>query len=192
MSILLATVVAAGLLYFSKIRKILFHKTSPRIDQTARTRLREQALQPPSAPTELITLYFPSYVDGKLQPETRSLALAPDDTDRIRQVLLALIEGSRQGRSSSLPPSTTIRAVFLTSDGTAFLDLSQDAVANFAPGIESEMLGVYSIVDSLAANVPDVKRVKILVQGQEVQTLDGHIDLTNYFVPDPSLIAQTQ
>lgn len=192
LSLLLVAVLAAGLFYFVRIQKVFFRKATPRAEQTARTRLSEQALQPLSAPTQLITLYFPSYTDGKLLPETRPLALAPDATDRIRQILLALIEGSRQGRPSSLPPATTIRAVFLSSDGTAFLDLSQDAVRGFAPGIESEALAVYSIVDSLSANVPAVLRVKILVQGQEVETLDGHIDLTSYFVPDTSLIAQNQ
>lgn len=190
--ILAAGILVAGLYYFSKYQKALFRKTSPRADEAARTQLREEALQPASAPTQLITLYFPSYTDDKLYPETRSLALAAGDTDRIRQVLLALIEGSHQGRPSSLPPSTTIRGVFLSSEGTAFIDLSQDAVANLQPGIESETLAVYSIVDSLAANVPDVKRVKILVQGQEAQTLDGNVDLTNYFVPNTSLIAQSQ
>jgi Sporulation and spore germination len=192
LSILLAAVLAAGLLYFARIRKSFFHKATPRAEQAARTRLTEQALQPPSGPTQLITLYFPSYTDGQLLPETRPLALAPDNTDRIRQILLALVEGSHEGHPSSLPPSTTIRAVFLSSDGTAFLDLSQDAVEGFAPGIESETLAVYSIVDSLAADVPAVKRVMFLVQGQEVETLDGHLDLTNYFVPDSSLIAQNQ
>ena len=41
-------------------------------------------------------------------------------------------------------------------------------------------------MDSLAANIPAVKKVKILVQGEEVDTLDGHADLTRYFVPDLS------
>ncbi len=46
---------------------------------------------------------------------------------------------------------------------------------------------MYSVVNSLAVNIPSVKKVKILIQGQEVETLDGHADLSGYFVPDPAL-----
>jgi len=60
-------------------------------------------------------------------------------------------------------------------------------LARLTPGIENETLTVYSIVNSLAANIPSVKKVKILIQGQEVETLDGHADLSGYFVPDPAL-----
>ena len=93
--------------------------------------------------------------------ETRSLKLSSDNIKAIRQVLLALIEGSHQGHGSSLSPSTTIRAVFLAQDGTAIVDLSQEALADFQPGIESESLAIYSIVDSLCANIPAVKQVKL-------------------------------
>jgi spore germination protein GerM len=191
-SVLVAAILVGGFFYLVHLKQSAFAPVSPRAEATARTRLTEASLEPASAPTQLVTLYFPSAAEGLLIPETRPLALAAKDTDRIRQIVLALIEGSREGRGAVLPPSTTIRAVFLTSDGTAFLDLSQDALTDFPPGIESESLAVYSIVDSLTANVPDVKRVKFLVQGQEVQTLDGHVDLTGYFVADPSLIAPSQ
>ena len=64
--------------------------------------------------------------------------------------------------------------------------MSSSALSGFLPGIESETLAIYSIVDSLAVNVPAVKKVKILVQGQEAETLDGHADLTGEFSPDLS------
>jgi hypothetical protein len=54
------------------------------------------------------------------------------------------------------------------------------------PGIASETLAIYSVVNSITANVPSVKKVKFLIQGQEVDTLDGHVDLTEAYVPDPT------
>jgi germination protein M len=105
--------------------------------------------------------------------------------------VLALIEGSRSGANSPLPPETTVRAVFLAADGTAYLDLSSEAQSNASPGIRGENLAVYSLVDSLAANIPSVKSIKILIQGQEVETLSGHVDLTNNFVADVSYAAPT-
>ena len=106
----------------------------------------------------------------------------------MRQVVLALAEGSHQGYGRVLPASTTVRAVFLAPDGTAFVDLSNDIQSDFEPGIESETLAIYSMVDSITANIPAVKRVQFLIQGQQVETLDGHADLTAAFTPDPTRI----
>lgn len=193
LTILVAVILGGGIYYLTMLHHHMAPTSASKLqsDQTARTQLNEAALQPSGGQTQTITLYFPSYADGDLTSETRSLKLSSDNIKAIRQVLLALIEGSHQGHGSALSPSTTIRAVFLTPDGTAIIDLSQEALANFLPGIESESLAIYSIVDSLCANISQVKAVKFLVQGQEVQTLDGHIDLTGAFAPEPSLIAQT-
>jgi spore germination protein GerM len=194
LTVAVAAILGVGIYYLMSLR----HRIAPtnastlRSDQAVRTQLNEAALQPTGGQTQVITLYFPSYADGNLIAETRPLKLSSDNIKAIRQILLALIEGSHQGHGSALSPSTTIRAVFLAADGTAIVDLSQEALTDFQPGIESESLAIYSIVDSLCANIPQVKEVKFLVQGQEVQTLDGHIDLTGSFAPEPSLIAQTQ
>lgn len=194
LSIIVAAVLGAGVYYLLVLRRHLAPSNAnpPGAEQAARTRLSEAALQPAGGASQSLTLYFPDLARGKLVAESRSLKLAPENVQRIKQVLLALIEGSHQGHSRALSPSTTLRAVFLSPDGTAVIDLSQEALADFTPGIESEDLAVYSIVDSLAANIPAVKRVKFLIQGNEAQTLDGNIDLTGYFVPQPNLIAQTQ
>ena len=193
LSVAVAIVLGVGTYYLMTLRRHIAptRASAMRAEQTARTQLNEAALQQAGGPAQIITLYFPSYADGNLVAETRSLKLSSDNVKAIRQVLLALIEGSHQGHGSSLSPSTTIRAVFLAPDGTAIIDLSQEALADFQPGIESESLAIYSIVDSLCANIPQAKEVEFLVQGQEVQTLDGHIDLTGSFAPEPSLIAQT-
>lgn len=194
LTLAVAIVLGVGIYYLMTLRHHIAPTTQStlRSEQTARTQLNEEALQQSGGQAQVITLYFPSYADGNLLPETRSLKLSSDNIKAIRQILLALIEGSHQGHGTALSPSTTIRAVFLTPDGTAIVDLSQEALSDFQPGIESESLAIYSIVDSLCANMTQVKDVKFLVQGQEVQTLDGHIDLTGSFAPEPSLIAQTQ
>lgn len=183
-------VVAAGFIYLHALGRRIFVETPLRVEQEARTKLSQVALQSQTGGTQTVMLYFPSYEQGMLTGEARTISWASDDVDRVREVLLALIEGSREGHDRVVSPSATIRAVFLTADGTAYADLSSDALSDFAPGIESETLAIYSIVDSLAANIPAVKRVKITVQGQEVDTLDGHADLTDVFVPDPARIAK--
>jgi spore germination protein GerM len=181
-------VLAAALLYLRVLAKRIFFEDVQRGEQVARAQLSAAALESESGGKQLVTLYFPSPDHVKLAAESRSMTMAPDDSDRIRQIVLALIAGPTQGAGRALPPSADVRAVFLTADGTAYLDLSSSALTGFLPGIESETLVVYSVVNSLAANVQAVKKVKILVQGQEVETLDGHADLTGEFAPDMSRV----
>ena len=97
---------------------------------------------------------------------------------------------SRRGRSStrsSRPhrrrssrrsrPSTTLRALFMTERGDAFVDLSADVRTKHTGGALDELFTVYTIVNALTANLPAIKRVQILIDGKEVDTLAGHVDL---------------
>lgn len=181
--ILLGTL-AGGAVYLRFLaRGIAPQPPAEHAEDVARTKLSEAALQPAS-PQQTATLYFPSLEQGTLVEEKRLISWAASDADRIRQVILALVEGSHQGLGRSLPPSASIRAVFLTADGTAYLDFSKQSVEELKPGIAAESLAVGSIVNSIAANVPAVKQVKILLEGQDVDTLGGHADLSNALVPD--------
>lgn len=180
----LLVALAAGFIYLKVLTRHAKMDAPQRGEEGARTQLREAALQSSKGAAQAITLYFPSDDDGLLVSETRQIAWANNDTDRIRQVILALIDGSLKGLRRPVPPTTELRATFLTPDGTAYVDFSNNAVAQLAPGIQSETLSVYSIVNSVASNVPSVKKVKILVQGQEVGTLGGHVDLSEDFAPD--------
>jgi Sporulation and spore germination len=183
---ILLVILGGGFLYLRVLTRRAKLESPQRGEEGARTQLREAALQSNSGALQTITLYFPSDEEGSLQSESRQIAWATSDTDRIRQVMLALIEGSYKGLRRPLPPSTELRAAFLTPDGTAYLDFSSNALTLFAPGIRSETLAIYSIVNSLGANIPAVHRVKILVQGQEVETLNGHADLGEVYAPDPA------
>ncbi len=182
--LVLPVILVVGFVYLRYLVKRVFFESAQPGEQEVRTRLSEAALETDATSPRLVTLYFPSPDEDKLIAETRSMSVAKSEVDRMRQILLALVEGPRQGEERALPPSTAVRAVFLTPDGTAYLDFSQDLQSTPHPGIRSETLAAYAIVDSLAANLPEVKRAKILVQGQEVDTLAGHADLTGYWVPN--------
>jgi len=179
----------AGSFYLRALAKKVFRMLpSQHAEEAARVKLDQFALQPNNGATQFATLYFPQPEEDKLVPESRSVTWAQTDADRGRQIVLALAEGSHQGYGRVFSPSTTVRAVFLSADGTAYVDLSNDALSGFEPGIESETLTIYSVVNSITTNIPSVKWVQFLVQGQQVETLDGHADLTAAFAPDPSRV----
>ncbi len=173
-----------GGMYLRDLVRRTFFENRQRPEAEMQTQLQQQALQSEANTQVSVTLFFPDYGTGSLVEEGREIAFAPNDADRIRQVVLALVSGSQQGHASALPAGTVLRAVFLTSDGTAYLDFSNDISQNLPVGIESETLAVYSVVDSLATDIPAVKRVKFLIQGQEAETLNGHVDLTGIYTPN--------
>ena len=182
--IALAVMTASALYLRVLTRRDTFRPPPIEEEEAVRTRLTEAALESKTGPTGTAKLYFPAHDQRALRAETRQINWAETDTDRIRQVLLALIEGSRQGYGRVLPPAAGLRAVFLTPDGTAFIDLAAQPLKEFTPGISGEFLALNAIVNSLTANVPAVKQVRFLVEGQEADTLEGHADLTNAYVPD--------
>jgi len=81
-----------------------------------------------------------------------------------------------------LPTDATLLEFYLLADGTAVADFS-DTLATATPsGILSEQMAVDSITRTLAANVEPIRRLKILIHGQDTETLAGHLDLSGFFL----------
>ena len=81
-------------------------------------------------------------------------------------------------RSASFPRGVELREVFITSQGVAYVDFSSELVQNHPGGSSAEELTVYSLSNTLIANFPAIKMVKILVEGREIPSIAGHLDLT--------------
>jgi spore germination protein GerM len=142
------------------------------------------------AATRVVTLFFIADGDDFLHKETREIAAGPTEADEAERALAALVAGSEQGLVSPLPPQTRIRQVFIARDGVATVDLSRDAAEGFAYGSSSELAAVYAVVNTLVYNFKPVKKVILLVEGAERETLGGHVDLSRAFFPDYSLVAR--
>jgi spore germination protein GerM len=78
---------------------------------------------------------------------------------------------------SAIPAGTTLRAVFVTDNGQAYVDLSRAFASAATGGTTDELLSVYTIVNVLTANLPAINSVQLLVEGKSVDTLAGHVDL---------------
>ncbi len=144
----------------------------------------------PPAETRTVTLFFVSDDDDLLHKETRTIAAGPTESDEAERVLAELVRGSEEGLASPLPPQTRVRQVFIAKDGTATVDLSRDVAEGYAYGSTSELAAVYAVVNTLVYNFKPVKKVVLLVEGAERETLGGHVDLTRAFIPDYSLVAR--
>lgn len=123
------------------------------------------------------TLYFISDDGMSLVPVQREVAFGDPVVEQARQIIEAQLAIVQQPLASAVPIGTKLRAVFLSDKGDAFVDLSAEVTGNHPGGALDELFTVYTIVNALTVNLPAISRVQILVDGKEVDTLAGHVDL---------------
>ncbi|MBM3297130.1 MAG: GerMN domain-containing protein [Candidatus Aminicenantes bacterium] len=147
---------------------------------------------PPPGETEMkkVLLFFPSEADELLHPEEREIVSGPTVEREARRLVEELINGSRTGLISPIPPESQLRQLFITREGTAVVDFSKEFGDRHPSGTSAEMATVFCLVNSLTRNFSSIKRVFILVNGNERETLNGHISLAKPFPPASSLIAE--
>jgi len=79
--------------------------------------------------------------------------------------------------------------VKLDKNGVARVNFSANLTKMHPGGSTAEMMTIYSLTNTLTENVPDIKAVKILVEGKDLPSIKGHISTINPFLPDPDLYA---
>jgi spore germination protein GerM len=123
-----------------------------------------------------VTLYFES-PEMVLAPETRTVEVPENEAAALSAVLRELLKGSTNvGVPNVFPPDSVVRATYLLPDGTAVIDLGGPSLTDgWNTGSHTEMMAVYSMVQTLMANFPTVRRVRFVVNGQPAETLAGHI-----------------
>ncbi|HKB11586.1 MAG TPA: GerMN domain-containing protein [Vicinamibacterales bacterium] len=153
---------------------------APRL--TSRATPRAAAAPSPTAPAppgrKIKARLFYVADDGmRLTGVERDIAYGEGATEQAREILAAQVAPVIEPLVSAVPAGTAVRAVFLTEGGEAYVDLSREVVAAHPGGTVNELLTVYTIVNALTVNLPAVTAVQLLVDGKEVDTLAGHVDL---------------
>ncbi len=135
-----------------------------------------QPLYAPTDPPLAVKVFFPETSgDVLLTTEDQTIFKSTELANRARQILQKLQEGPHsEALSPALPKDTKVDDLFISGQGTAFIDFSNAISTNHPGGVMNEMATIYSIVDSLTYNLPEIKQVKILVGGVEKETLAGH------------------
>ena len=123
------------------------------------------------------TLYFVPADGLSLAGVQREVLFGEGVEEQARRILEAQLGRAPQPLISAVPEGTALRALFLTDRGEAYVDLSGEARAKHTGGSLDEIFTIYTIVNVLTVNLPAITRVQILVEGKEVDTLAGHVDL---------------
>ncbi len=144
----------------------------------------------PAARTAAALLYFPGR-GGKLYPEEREVPVGEGVECRIATLIKELLNGPTQGSLyPPLPPEVTLGSVYVTSEAVAYVDLdAPPELARPAWGSKQEILAVYSLVDTVLLNFPEVEAVVLLWNGQQRATFAGHLDTTRPLGPSRKLLA---
>jgi hypothetical protein len=154
----------------------------------------EPAPAPPAAsvPHIIATLYYGTPDGQALAAVKREVPLGEGPREQGRQILQSELEDPPAPYLSLIPRGTTLRAFYITDRGDAFVDLSTEASTMHPGGSTLELLTVYAIVNAVTANLTSVERVQILVDGRQVDTLAGHVDLRRPFERDTVLVRETK
>lgn len=122
-------------------------------------------------------LFYVDELGTGLQGVEQEVLYGATTAEQARRIVEAQIGPAPAPHVSAIPAGTKLRTVFFTKAGEVYVDLSADLQTNHPGGTTNETLTVYALVSALTANLPAVTGVQILVEGKEVETLAGHLDL---------------
>ena len=156
---------------------LIVHKTPEKPLVLNEFEKNTQNVTPQQLDKKKVHLYFADKDNSFLIAEERTISQAPDPAEFGKTIIEALIKGPLEGLMRTIPVGTALSAFYVTQDGTAYVDLTEEVKERHPGGIKTELITIYSIVNSLTLNISGIDAVKILIGGHESMTLAGHIDL---------------
>ena len=165
-----ALLIAGGVLVvMAVLPKILSRETVPPPDMPGTPTSNARRIQ--------ATLFYVSDDGAELIQVPREVPFGDTPALQARYIVQAQLETPAKGFASAIPPGVKVRSLFLGAHNEAYVDLSPEIMKGHHGGSLDEALAVFAIVNAVTSNLPDVSAVQILVDGKEVDSLAGHIDL---------------
>ena len=187
--VILALMVLGGLVILPGLRQAVQRlRSTPKTEEQER---RDVMREPISTPTDVkvtaVMYWLSASSPNSLEATPIQVPLSADPVERAKQLVNALITRAPAKEKQTLPAEVTLLAFYIQPDGTAIADFSDEITSGMPSGILSEELAVESVARTIGANVTGIRQLKILVHGQEAETLAGHLDLYGLFpIPSPT------
>ena len=174
LSIIIGGIVILLVLFFI----ILFNALFPPVDLDALKKKEKQ----------VAIIWFSDQQELLLVGEKRYIFKEIDAASQAKEVIKALLDGSKNGNVNAFPAGVVLRDVKIDDAGIAYVNFNK-SLTKLHPGSSSaEMASINSLTISLTENVPEIKKVKILMEGKELTTIKGHISTQKAFLPDPGIL----
>ena len=132
----------------------------------------------PPEPQE-VNLFLLDSTAMLLVPVKTERRLRRELTQRLNQVVTALIQETPPNFRNTIPRGTELNEVYIDSQQTAYLDFSSHLTDGHIGGTTAEFLTVTAILRTVFDAFPDeIKQVQILIDGKEIETIAGHLNLS--------------
>jgi hypothetical protein len=123
-----------------------------------------------------ITLFFGDADAFGLIPETREIPAEEGGFEaRVRRVITELAAGPHGAGMPVLPEGTEVLRLFRDFDGTLFLDMNASFRDRHWGGAAGELLTLNALRQTIAANFAEVRGLQLLVEGDVVESIAGHV-----------------
>ena len=143
----------------------------------------------PAVPKIKATLYFASEDGLRLVPTEREVPLAEGAVAQARSILETQLSAEAPAPLvATIPKGSALRGIFVSERNEVFVDLDPAIRTAHPGGTLQELMTVYTIVNAVLTNLPNLQEVQILIGGQEADTLAGHVDLRRPLRKNDSLI----
>jgi hypothetical protein len=173
--IIIAAVLVFLVLLFVSIFEYVFPPTK---DNVAKKKEKQQ-----------VVLYFSDANERFLVPEKRYIPKEKNADDQAKEVVKALLDGSKMKLVNTFPDKVTLESIKIDEAQIAYVSFDSALVQRHPGSSASEMATIYSLTNSLIQNVSGIKKVKLLVDGKELESIKGHIDTRKPFTMNKELLA---
>jgi spore germination protein GerM len=130
-------------------------------------------------PPQQVNLFLLNPTALTLVPVKIERRLHTEITKCLSQVIKALIQETPPNFRNPIPRGTLLNEVYIDSHQTAYLDFSSHLTNGHIGGTTAESLTVMAILKTVFDAFPDdIKQVQILIDGNQVKTLAGHLNLS--------------
>ena len=119
---------------------------------------------------------FAAGADGLLHAREVELPRVPTTRGRAEALVQKIVE-----ESGTFPEDVQVLDVFVSGRGIAVINFTLDLLEGHSGGLHAEELTVYSLSHTLVESLPAIAEVRLLIEGQETETLAGHLDLRSGF-----------
>lgn len=154
------------------------------------TQVTEQKEKAPAAKAEApkkesqaeeisVIVYYPNADGTKLVPTKRYVTLKSGE-DKYTAAMKSLMQGTENESETNIIPKKAKLNSVTVKGNVATVDFSRDLVKYFVGGSTGEAMLVGSVVNTLT-EFSEIEKVKITIDGESVETLSGHMDLTEPF-----------
>jgi len=136
-----------------------------------------------------VVLYFSDANERFLVAEKRYVPKEESMEGQAREIVKALLDGSKTKLVNTFPEKVSLGSIKIDDKKTAHVSFDNNLIQLHPGSSASEMITIYSLTNTLIRNVNGIKRVKLLVDGKDVESLKGHIDTRQPFIMNKDMLA---